>query len=248
MDWIEPDWPAPSRVRAISTVRVGGASTGPYAAMNLGDHVGDDPFAVARNRAILRERLDLPAEPHWLCQVHGCDLVRTAEHPGGCRADAAMASAPGQVCAVLTADCLPLLLCDQAGTRVAAVHAGWRGLAAGVVEKAVAALGVPPAEILCWLGPAIGPGAFEVGAEVRQQLLSGGGETAACAFVPRRDGKWLANLYELARRRLARIGAERVWGGDWCTYSNARRFFSYRRDGATGRMASLIWLEDRGAR
>jgi polyphenol oxidase len=243
MRWIEPDWPAPPGVRALSTTRSGGVSTGAYASLNLGGHVGDDPSCVERNRGLLRERLRLPAEPHWLKQIHGCAVADTGTALRSCEADAAVASNPGEVCAVMTADCLPLLLCDRAGTRVAAVHAGWRGLANGVVEAAVARLSIPPGDILCWLGPAIGPNAFEIGAEVRARFLELGGEHAEAAFRPSRSGKWLANLYVLASERLRALGVEQIWGGGLCTYSDPTRFFSYRRDGVTGRMASLIWIE-----
>lgn len=241
MDLIRPDWPAPERVRAWSTTRSGGESAGPFASLNLGDHVGDDPHCVARNRARVLDRLSLPAEPLWLSQVHGCEVAQAGNAPRGCVADAAMARAPGQVCAVLTADCLPLLLCDRAGSSVAAVHAGWRGLAAGVVEQAVGALGADPGQVLAWLGPAIGPDAFEVGTEVRDLFLAadpGAGE----AFRPGAEGRWLTDLGVLAVRRLERIGVRAVFGGGLCTYSDPSRFFSYRRDGVTGRMASLIWL------
>jgi len=213
--------------------------------MNLGDHVGDDPSAVARNRSFLRDLLALPAEPHWLSQIHGCDVAKTAEDHRGCRADAVVAMNPHQVCAVLTADCLPVLICDREGSRVAAVHAGWRGLADGVVEAAVTGLGVAPPELLCWLGPAIGPDAFEVGCEVRERFLDVMGSEAETAFRRRANGKWLADLYALAVRRLLTLGVGGVWGGGLCTFSDPERFFSYRRDGVTGRMASLIWLEDR---
>jgi YfiH family protein len=243
MDRLEPDWPAPPWVKALCTTRRGGVSTGAYAQLNLGDHVGDDPSAVAHNRSLLRERLELPDEPLWLTQIHGCGVARASEVHYGCEADAAVALEARHVCAVLTADCLPLLLCDRAGTRVAAVHAGWRGLVDGVVEAAVAALGVPGSELLCWLGPAIGPDAFEVGAEVRERFLKAGSEPAASAFRRRGNGKWMANIYELARQRLATVGVEAVSGGGLCTYADPGSFFSYRRDGVTGRMASLIWIE-----
>jgi len=243
MVWIEPDWPAPSWVRAASSTRRGGLSRGPYAGWNLGDHVGDDPAAVAANRALLRERLALPAEPLWLRQVHGCTV---AEGEGGCEADAALALGPGQVCAVLTADCLPLLLCDRAGTRVAAVHAGWRGLAAGVIEAAIARLGAAPAELLVWMGPAIGADAFEVGDEVRRAFLADGSTGADTAFRPSPNGRWLADLYALAASRLRALGVTEVRGGGLCTYADKERFFSFRRDGVTGRMASLVWIEPRG--
>lgn len=237
MDMILPNWPAPPTVRAGTTTRRGGVSVGPYASLNLGDHVGDEPAAVAENRARLRRELLLPAEPLWLSQVHG---VAVAEGQGSC-ADASVAFGPGTVCTVLTADCLPLLLCDRVGSRVAAVHAGWRGLLAGVIEAAVARLDSPSGELLAWLGPAIGPQAFEVGEEVRAAFAAEEAATAA-AFRPSPAGRWLADIYALARRRLARCGVSAVYGGDLCTWSDATRFYSYRRDGVTGRMASLIWL------
>ncbi len=246
---IIPDWPAPPNVRALQTTRDGGASVGAYAALNLGDHVGDDPVAVARNRALLR--VALPSDPLWLKQVHGnivADADRTVGVPD---ADAALARQPGKVCAVMTADCLPLLLCDEAGTVVAAAHAGWRGLVGGVVEATVKAMDVAPERLLVWLGPAIGPQAFEVGDEVRLAFMAHDPQ-AAKAFVPRFPltlhsspltvQKWLADIYLLARQRLSLLGVERVYGGGLCTYTDAVRFYSYRRDQATGRMASLIWL------
>ena len=246
MELIEPDWPAPASVRACTTTRLGGVSQGPFASLNLGDHVGDDPEHVARNREILCSHLGLPAEPLWLRQVHGRDVAR-AECPVAPipEADAAIATTPGAVCAVMTADCLPLLLCDDQGTRVSAVHAGWRGLASGVLESAVAAMAVAPERLLVWMGPAIGPGAFEVGPEVRAAFIAEDTEAQA-AFRPSpgtaQDARWLADLFELARLRLARLGVERVYGGGDCTFSQPGRFFSYRRDGTTGRLASLIWL------
>lgn len=241
MDLICPDWPAPPGVRAASTTRLGGLSQGPFASLNLGDHVGDDPEHVAHNRALVRTRLELPAEPLWLRQVHGCEVARADLAPAGCPADAAVAHGPGRVCAVMTADCLPVLLCDREGRAVAAVHAGWRGLVAGVLEGAVAALGVAPDQVLAWLGPAIGPDSFAVGPEVRDQLTASD-PGAREAFRPDAGNRWLADIYTLARRRLARVGVTAVFGGGDCTYSDSGRFFSYRRDGVTGRMASLIWL------
>jgi YfiH family protein len=243
MSWIEPDWSAPPRVRSLCTTRGGGVSTGAFAGLNLADHVGDLPTCVERNRELLRERLRLPAEPLWLKQIHGCAVADASAAPGSCEADAAIAYHPGKVCAVMTADCLPLLFCDRAGTRVAAVHAGWRGLAEGVIEVAVARIAVPPGDLLCWLGPAIGPDAFEVGAEVRTRLLELGGEETKAAFRPSPGGKWMADLYALATARLSALGVSRIWGGGLCTYSDPTRFFSYRRDGVTGRMASLIWID-----
>ncbi len=242
METIAPDWPAPPWVRACCTTRAGGVSAGPYASLNLGDHVGDVPPRVAANRAILRQNLNLPGEPLWLKQVHGCCVAGTGDSSPGCEADAAIARAPGQVCAVMTADCLPLLVCDLQGRSVAAVHAGWRGLAAGVIESALASLQADPADLLVWLGPAIGPDAFEVGPDVRAAFLAAD-PGVAHAFRNRPRDKWLADIYTLARARLAAVGVGYVFGGDLCTFADPRRFFSFRRDGATGRMASLIWIE-----
>jgi len=239
-DFILPDWPAPPNVRTLVTTRHGGVSRGPYASFNLGDHVGDDPAAVAENRRILRTHL--PAEPIWMKQVHGVrciDATQTAPHPA---ADAAFARSPGVVCAVLTADCLPVLLCDMDGTVVAAAHAGWRGLAAGVIEATVAAMGIPSGHLMAWLGPAIGPRHFEVGGEVRDSFMTHDPQ-AAEAFIARPNGKWLCDIYLLATQRLAALGICRPASADFCTVRDEARFFSYRRDGATGRMASLVWLD-----
>jgi YfiH family protein len=257
---IEPDWPAPVRVKAYSTTRAGGVGSGVYASMNLADHVGDAPEQVARNRAILRDRLQLPSEPLWLRQVHGCALAgedsaisSEAHARAGCEADGAVTGEAGVVCVVMTADCLPVLMCDDRGTRVAAVHAGWRGLASGILERAIAAMAaggaserIPSERLLVWLGPAIGPDAFEVGPEVRERFLEVD-PGSMDAFRASRNGRFLANLAGLARRRLARLGVTGVYGGGYCTHSDPRRFFSYRRDGVTGRMASLIWLDGAGA-
>jgi len=242
--WIVPDWPAPARVRSLLTTRQGGVSAGAYASLNLGAHVGDDPRAVAANRAQLASAL--PAAPLWLDQVHGtavlcADTAAAGELPPV--ADAAFARIPRVVCAVMTADCLPVLLCDRAGSVVAVAHAGWRGLHAGVLERTVAAMARPGTQLLAYLGPAIGPEAFEVGDEVRSTFVAANDEAEA-AFKPLRPGKWLANIYLLAHQRLARLGVDAVYGGGYCTVHEAARFFSYRRDGLTGRMASLIWLAD----
>ena len=239
--WICPDWPAPARVRALSTTRVGGVSAAPYDSLNLGTHVGDDPAAVEANRARLRSLL--PGEPGWLNQVHGTAVVDAAACTGVPDADAAVSCSSGVVCTVMTADCLPLLLCDRAGTVVAAVHAGWRGLQGGVVEAAVAAMKVAPSEILAWLGPAIGPQAFEVGDEVRAAFMAVDSQAEAAFRPAATPAKWLADLYLLARQRLAALGVVGIYGGDRCTFSESDCFFSYRRDGTTGRMASLIWLD-----
>ena len=243
MDWITPEWPAPANIRAICTTRQGGVSHAPYDTLNLGDHVGDDPYLVARNRMIVGDVLQLPTEPLWLQQVHGIDVTRM--DVGDCypQGDASVALAKHQVCVVMTADCLPVLFCDKAGTRVGAAHAGWRGLQAGVLENTLAALETDPANILAWLGPAIGPTAFEVGAEVREAFMQDH-PTAEQAFKPSTyAGKWLADIYMLARQRLNLAGVRDIYGGDLCTYTDAKRFFSYRRDGQTGRMGSFIWMD-----
>ena len=199
-------------------------------------------MAVRRNRELLPRELELPSDPLWLNQVHGCNVVRTDRDTVSCTADATVSLVPGRVCAVLTADCLPLLLCDRAGTRVAAVHAGWRGLLHGVIEAALDDLGAAGTEVLCWLGPAIGPEAFEVGDEVREAFVARDPKSAE-AFRPSSAGRWLADLYALSRRRLAARKVDFVGGGGCCTLTDSNRFFSFRRDGVTGRMASLIWLE-----
>lgn len=238
-DWIRPDWPAPARVAALVTTRAGGASEGAYAGLNLGTHVGDDAQRVAENRRRLAALL--PAEPVWLDQVHGVRVVRADQAAPGCSADAAYTESRGTVCAVLTADCLPVLLCDAAGSVVACAHAGWRGLCEGVIEASVAAMGRPGAQLLAYLGPAIGPASFEVGEEVRAAFVARD-SSAALAFAPGRPGKWWCDLYALARQRLAHCGVGAVWGGGFDTFAEATRFYSYRRDGRTGRMAALVWL------
>ena len=248
---IVPDWPAPEQVRAFSSTRMGGVSAAPFDSLNLGhakDGGGDQAQSVANNRQRLREGLDLPTEPVWLQQVHGRHVAyldgdhRPAAPP---QADAAMTRARGVPCVVLTADCLPVLLCDHSASVVAAVHGGWRGLARGILARAVDALGRPGAELLAWLGPAIGPQAFEVGPEVRAAFIEQDAALADC-FVPNpnaeQEDRLLADLYGIARHQLAAAGIEHVFGGDRCTFSEPEHFFSYRRDGQTGRMATLIWL------
>jgi YfiH family protein len=220
------------------TTRDGGISVAPYASFNLGSHVGDDPLAVASNRALLR--LALPAEPVWLNQIHSTTVADADNADGVADADASVARTRGTVCALLTADCLPVLLCARDGSVVAAAHAGWRGLHAGVLEATVAAMQVAPTELMAWLGAAIGPAAFAVGDEVRAAFVAAD-DAAAAAFVPH-HGKWLADLYALARLRLHACGVEPIYGGGLCTHSDATRFYSYRRDGVCGRMATLIWL------
>lgn len=237
---IIPDWPAPERVRACSTTRLGGVSPPPYVSLNLGDHVGDDPRCVAANRRRLRDALKLPAEPAWLNQVHGDRVIAPACAPAA--ADAACTREPGQVCVVMTADCLPVLFCDRAGRCVAIAHAGWRGLAGGVIPATVAAMACDPAQMLAWLGPAIGPQAFEVGSEVRAAFTALDGGNDGCFQPSPNPGRWLADIYGLARRQLAGLGITAIYGGRWCTFTEPERFFSYRREQRTGRMASLIWL------
>lgn len=236
---ITPDWPAPANVRALQTTRKGGGSSSPYDSFNLGSHVGDNPMAVSRNRMLLAPLL--PSEPVWLNQLHGVS-VADAGH-AGClpQADASVTTHKGAVCVVMTADCLPVLLCDEKGSVVGAAHAGWRGLCDGVIEATVHEMRVPASTLMAWLGPAIGPGAFEVGDEVRSAFMLQQPH-AAEAFVAAAEGKWLADLYQLARLRLNALGITRVYGGEFCTYSDSERFYSYRRDGVTGRMGTFIWL------
>ena len=240
--WITPDWPAPATVRAITTTRAGGVSEGPWASMNPADHVGDAAPAVAANRARLEQRLALPSGPRWLQQVHGNRVMDAADSPVNTAADAIIARSAGRVCAVLTADCLPVLFCDRTGREVAAAHAGWRGLAAGVLEQTVDRMHSPGRELLAWLGPAISAAAYVVGEDVRSLFIREN-VAAAAAFRPAGDGGWHADLYALARQRLDGCGVTAVYGGNFCTYRDRERFYSYRRDGVTGRMASLVWLE-----
>jgi hypothetical protein len=238
--FLRPNWPAPAGVHAAMTTREGGVSQGPFASFNLASHVGDEDAAVSENRRRLRAALQLPAEPAWLEQVHG---IRVVALPGISEvpADAVVAFTRGSVCAVLVADCLPVFLAGRDGRRVGVAHAGWRGLAAGVVEATVAALECEPGELFAWLGPSIGPAAFEVGGEVRDAFLAHDAGSAI-AFRAGREGRWFADLPALARRRLAGAGVGAVFGGELCTHSDPARFYSYRRDGATGRMAALAWL------
>lgn len=239
-DWLMPDWPAPPSVRAWVTTRTGGHSTGGHGGFNLATHVGDDPVAVAANRQRLRNRLAVA--PLWLSQVHGTRCVVAEEAWSGIEADACITRSTCHACTVMTADCLPVFFCNRSGTAVGVAHAGWRGLAAGVLEATIESLGGPAEELLAWLGPAIGPAAFEVGDEVRQVFVADDAD-AADGFVPAGPGKWWCDIYFLARRRLQRVGLAAVYGGGLCTVSDPGRFYSYRRDGVTGRMASLIWLQ-----
>lgn len=241
-DWLPADWPAPPRIRAGTTLRSTGPSRPPYAHFNLALHVGDDAASVLANRAVLKHQLRLPAEPCWLEQIHGVEVASAAACEGVPTADAAFSRQAGVVCVVMTADCLPVLFTDRQGTTVAAAHAGWRGLAAGVLEATLRRAGLPAADTLAWLGPAIGPEVYEVGEEVRQVFLQQPMHDAS-AFVARGNGKVLMDMYALARQRLQACGVSAVFGGGHCTYTEAARFYSYRRDGTTGRMASLIWIE-----
>lgn len=240
---IVPNWPAPYQVHALTTTRQGGISTGPYTSFNLASHIGDDPMAVNHNRQLLRASLALPAEPYWLEQVHGIHVCNPST-VRSCQADASYACQTGIVCTVLTADCLPVLFCDRPGTQVAAAHAGWRGLLAGILEKTVSMLATDPNLLLAWLGPAIGPSAFEVGCEVYSAFVAADA-AAIVAFQPSASPqRWLADLYQLARLRLKKIGVHAIYGGDRYTFSTPQYFYSYRRDGLCGRMASLIWLDN----
>jgi polyphenol oxidase len=241
-DWITPDWPAPPNVKAAATLRTGGVSEGAYSSLNLGSHVGDDPVAVAENRRLLRAALKLPAEPTWLNQVHGIDVVEAGPTTMLPSADASVARQAGAVCVVMTADCLPVLFCDRAGTRVGAAHAGWRGLVGGVLGATIKALDVPPSQLMAWLGPAIEPDAFEVGDDVHEAFLQLAADNAA-AFRTNARARWQADLYQLARNELARLGVTAVYGGGFKCFADSERFFSYRRESRTGRMATLAWLE-----
>ena len=242
LQFLIPDWPAAARVRAACTTRNGGVSSGVYASLNLGRSSGDDLAAVEENRQRLVNALQLPAAPSWLAQLHGTRVLRAPFAQAVPQADASFTTQPGIVCAVQAADCLPVLFCDDSASVVAAAHAGWRGLAAGVLEATVAALPAPPQTLLAWLGPAIGPEAFEVGEEVRAAFADsdiGDGRWFSPTSQP---GKYHADLFALARQRLLRAGVRRIHGGGLSTHADPARFFSFRRDGVTGRMAALIWL------
>lgn len=242
LEFISPNWPAPANVKALQTTRLGGVSVAPYASLNLGAHVNDNPISVAKNRQLLSSYL--PSEPVWVNQVHGVEVIDAAQSTCLQNADASFTTKPNVVCVTMTADCLPVLLCDKAGSVVAAVHAGWRGLCDGVLEAAVSNMPVQASEILAWLGPAIGPNAFEVGGEVRAQFIAKDAQ-AENAFKAQ-GNKWLGDIYQIARQRLNKLGVTQIYGGsvneNFCTYTDATRFYSFRRDNVTGRMASLIWL------
>jgi YfiH family protein len=239
--WLTPDWPAPPNVRALCTLRTGGVSTGVYSSLNLAAHVGDDPGAVEENRARLAAAAGLPSSPCWLTQVHGTRVIDAAKWTPGVEADAAYSDRAGLLCTVLTADCLPVLLCDRDGTWVAAVHAGWKGLAAGILSRTVEKYVGERERLLAWIGPGIGPDSFEVGAEVREAFIASA-PAAIDWFKPRRDDRWMGDLPGLVRLLLGLDGVASVFGGEWCTVQAPERFYSFRRDGQTGRMATLIWL------
>ena len=242
-----PDWPAPAGVRAAVTVRTGGVSIAPYDTLNRGTAMGGSPGAVVENRRRVRDALRLPAEPVWLEQVHGAQVVALGAIGFDAasavpRGDASVAWGPGQVCAIRVADCMPVLFAALDGSVVGAAHAGWRGLAGGVLEATVARMGVPASRLIAWMGPAIGQANFEVGNDVRAAFMATD-SAAASAFVANARGRWQCDLYALARRRLAALGVAGIYGGGWCTFAEAERFFSYRRSGQCGRMAALIWIE-----
>ncbi|MBT5232216.1 MAG: peptidoglycan editing factor PgeF [Methylococcales bacterium] len=244
---IQVEWPHHPRVKALSTTRLGGCSKAPYSSLNLGDHVQDDPGCVEQNRQALVSQANLPVEPMWLQQTHSQIVIESEAWQPKIEADGSIARAAGAVCLVMTADCLPILLADQNGSVVSAVHAGWRGLCDGILETAVGQMAIDPAQIHVWIGPAISGRQFEVGAEVRQAFLDAIPnivQPVEFAFVAGKTGHYMADLVKIATLRLNALGVHSVHGGQWCTYENEAQFFSYRRDGVTGRMATLIWLQD----
>ena len=242
--WLVPDWPAPENIHAASTLRTGGVSQNAFFSLNPASYVGDNNERVGENRQIIRAMLGLPAEPVWLEQIHSNLVIEALETNVLQQADASYTNKSGVVCAVMTADCLPLLVCSRDGLTVAAIHAGWRGLLAGVIGNTVMAMQACKGseDLLVWLGPAIGPGSFEVGAEVREAFIKKSGVFDK-AFMQQTDDKWLADIYQLARIELAMLGIVAVYGGTHCTFTDHERFYSYRRDAQTGRMATLIWRE-----
>lgn len=240
---IFPDWPQPKNVASCSTTRAGGVSLPPFNSLNLGDHVGDNPNAVSENRQYLEKLAQLPQQPVWLEQVHGTHVLQLdGNEVLNKQADAVYTNQIGQVCAIMTADCLPVLFCNKAGTEVAAAHAGWRGLCYGVLENTINQFISTPNEIMAWLGPAIGAEKFEVGEEVKDAFVNQSPDLAS-AFLPY-NNKYLADIYLLARKKLQAAGVSSIYGGDFCTVTDENRFFSYRREGKTGRMASLIWVSN----
>lgn len=241
LDLIIPDWPAPSWIKAYTTTRLGGVSQSPYVSLNIAMHVGDNLDDVTKNRQLLQKYLHLKKSILWLEQIHGNTAISADDPIDSLAADAIYSRTEQTVCAVQTADCLPLLVCSSNSYCVAAIHAGWKGLSSGIIENTISALGLPPREILVWLGPAIGPQAFTVGEEVFQSFIDKD-QAAERAFQPIKNKKWQANLYKLAEQRLLKLGITSIYGGNFCTYSDKLRFFSYRRDQITGRMLSLIWI------
>ncbi|WP_273149929.1 peptidoglycan editing factor PgeF [Methylophaga thiooxydans] len=238
---LTPDWPAPLNVKAVSTTRQGGFSQAPFDSMNVGTHVGDDASVVKKNRDQLKQLIHLPNSPLWLEQVHGTDVIHTSSWKKSSQADAIYSDQPNHVCAIMTADCLPVLFTDRQGTQVAAAHAGWRGLLNGVLENTVSQFTGAREDILVWLGPAIGPTQFEVGQEV-YAAFTAYSQDAKQAFKVSDQTHYLADIYLLAKQRLSALGITQIYGGDFCTVTEKQRFFSYRRDGITGRMVSLIWI------
>ncbi|MCX7066668.1 MAG: peptidoglycan editing factor PgeF [Methylococcales bacterium] len=236
--WLTPDWPAPANIHAATTLRTGGVSVAPYHSLNPATHVGDDANCVRENRHRIKTMLTLPAEPVWLEQTHSSLVINAGQATTLQQADASVSNQAGVVCAVMTADCLPLLICSTDGKKIAAIHAGWRGLLAGIISNTLAALSTT--DILVWLGPAIGTSCFEVGTEVREAFMAKSAVFAP-AFTQISDNKYLADIYQLARIELAALGIDGVYGGDFCTFTDTERFYSYRRDAQTGRMATLIW-------
>ena len=238
---IYPDWPAPENIKAISTTRIGGFSLPPYDELNLADHVDDNPDAVNKNRVYLGELADLPESPRWLSQIHETRVLNSHDWQPDVQADAMISNSLNHICTTMTADCLPILLCTQQGDTVAAIHAGWRGLAAGIIEQTINKFSCAPQNIIAWLGPAIGPTQFEVGTEV-YQLFTHDCPKAKQAFQQTDSSHYLANIYCLARQHLTKLGITAIYGGNYCTVTDKQLFFSYRRDGVTGRMASMIWI------
>ncbi|PNH81583.1 peptidoglycan editing factor PgeF [Vibrio diazotrophicus] len=242
MNWITPNWNAPKQVKAFASTRIGGCSKPPYEGLNLGMHVGDDPILVQSNRDLLQQQTEMPTAPVWLNQTHSTVVLEVAQPTNDVlNADGVITSSPNVVCSAMTADCLPVLITNTQGTQVAAVHAGWRGLAAGIVENALTHFSN---DVKLWLGPAIGPQAFEVGEDVLQAFLDYDSK-AATAFVPgKQQGKWWANMATLTRLRMAKLGIDQVFDSGLCTYQDPQRFYSYRRDGVTGRQATFIWINE----
>ena len=238
--WLVPDWPAPENIHAATTLRTGGVSIGAYASLNSALHVGDRNERVTENRRMIKDMLKLPSEPVWLNQIHSNLVIDAAKSEATQQADASYTTEPGIVCTVMTADCLPLLVCDTEGTCIAAIHAGWRGLLAGVILNTIKAL--QKQNVMVWLGPAIGPACFEVGVEVRDAFVNKSASFIS-AFKEQNNDRWLANIYQLARTELLSVGIDSVYGGNFCTVTEQARFYSYRRDKETGRMATLIWRE-----